>query len=43
MTEITPVDIQDDLVALARDFAANEIRPVAAHYDEVEETPWDPL
>ena len=43
MTEITPVDIQDDLVALARDFAANEIRPVAAHYDEVEETPWDPF
>ncbi|MGH3442646.1 MAG: acyl-CoA dehydrogenase family protein [Nitriliruptorales bacterium] len=25
----------------AHDFAANEIRPVAAHYDESEEFPWD--
>lgn len=43
MTEITPIDIQDELVALARDFAANEIRPVAAYYDETEETPLAPF
>lgn len=40
---VTPKEIQDELVALARDFAANEIRPVAAHYDETEETPWEPF
>ncbi len=38
---VTPKDIQDELVDLARSFAANEIRPVAAHYDEIEEVPWD--
>ena len=38
---VTPSDIQQELVALARTFAANEIRPVAAHYDELEEVPWD--
>jgi len=26
---------------LAHDFAANEIRPVAAHYDETEEFPYE--
>lgn len=34
---------QDDIRRLARDFAVNEIRPVAAHYDEVEEVPWPVL
>ena len=28
-----------ELVALAHEFAANEIRPVAAHHDETEEYP----
>jgi acyl-CoA dehydrogenase len=40
---VTPTDIQQELVALAREFAANEIRPVAAHYDETEETPLGPF
>lgn len=40
---VTPVDIQDELVALAREFSRNEIRPVAAHYDETEEVPWAPF
>ena len=39
---VTPSDIQEELVALARSFAEKEIRPVAAHYDETEETPWEP-
>ncbi len=34
---------QDDMRRLARDFAVNEIRPVAAHYDQVEEVPWPVL
>ena len=29
------------LVAHAREFAERELRPVAAHYDETEEFPWD--
>jgi acyl-CoA dehydrogenase len=29
------------LVELAREFAEREMRPVAAHYDETEEFPWD--
>lgn len=33
-------DDQQAIRDLARDFAAREIRPVAAHYDEAEETPW---
>ena len=33
-------DDQRDLQRWARDFAANEIRPVASKYDEAEETPW---
>ena len=40
---VTPVEIQDELVALAREFSRNEIRPVAAHYDEIEEVPWEPF
>jgi len=40
---VTPADIQQELVALARSFAENEIRPVAAHYDETEEVPWEPF
>ncbi len=31
----------DDLVAAARDFAENELRPVALRYDETEEYPWE--
>ena len=31
----------DELVAAARDFAANELRPVALRYDETEEYPWE--
>ncbi len=34
-------DIQRELVDLARSFAQNEIRPVAAHHDETEEMPWE--
>ena len=34
-------DVQRELVALAREFAQKEIRPVAAHYDETEAMPWD--
>jgi acyl-CoA dehydrogenase len=36
----TDPEVERALVALAHDFAANEIRPVAAHYDEAEEFPW---
>ncbi len=38
MTPTDP-DIERELVALAHEFATNEIRPVAAHYDETEEFP----
>jgi acyl-CoA dehydrogenase len=34
---------QQQLRDLARDFSANEIRPVAAHYDETMEYPWPVL
>lgn len=34
---------QRDLRKWAHDFAENEIRPVAAHYDETEEFPWEVL
>ena len=37
----TPTDLQQELVALAHEFAEREMRPVAAHYDEVEEFPWE--
>src|SRR3979411_757455 len=34
---------QEDIKALAHEFAEKEIRPVAAHYDETEEFPWPGL
>jgi acyl-CoA dehydrogenase len=34
---------QQELKAWAHGFAEREIRPVAAHYDETEEMPWDVL
>src|SRR5437016_5821249 len=34
---------QEDIKALAHEFAEKEIRPVAAHYDETEEYPWPVL
>jgi alkylation response protein AidB-like acyl-CoA dehydrogenase len=34
---------QEDIKALAHEFAEKEIRPVAAHYDEAEEFPWPVL
>jgi acyl-CoA dehydrogenase len=38
MTRTDP-DVERELVALAHDFAANEIRPVAPRFDETEEFP----
>jgi acyl-CoA dehydrogenase len=32
---------QEEIRRLAHDFALNEMRPRAAHYDEHEETPWE--
>src|ERR1035437_5141370 len=32
---------QEEIRRLAHEFAVNEMRPVAPHYDETEETPWD--
>ena len=32
---------QEEIRRLAEDFAVNEMRPVAADYDEKEETPWE--
>ncbi len=32
---------QEEIRSLAHDFAVNEMRPKADHYDELEETPWD--
>src|SRR5450759_1506711 len=34
---------QEEIRRLAHEFAVNEMRPVAPHYDETEETPWDVL
>jgi acyl-CoA dehydrogenase len=34
---------QEEIKALAHEFAEKEIRPVAAHYDETEEFPWPVL
>lgn len=34
---------QRELQRLAHDFAARELRPVAAHHDETEEPPWEVL
>ena len=31
---------QEEIRKLAHEFAVNEMRPVAADYDEKEETPW---
>src|SRR5437899_10213041 len=36
-------DKQRELREWAHDFAEKEIRPVAAHYDEAEEFPWEVL
>ena len=32
---------QEEIRRLAHEFAVNEMRPLAAHYDEQEETPWE--
>src|ERR1700694_5636053 len=32
---------QEEIRDLAHEFAEKEMRPVADHYDEKEETPWD--
>ena len=32
---------QEEIRALAHEFAEKEMRPVAERYDEAEETPWD--
>jgi acyl-CoA dehydrogenase len=37
----TTAEEQQELVALAHEFAEKEIRPLAAQYDELEESPWD--
>ena len=37
----TADDVQEALVSLAHDFAANELRPAAAAFDETEEFPWE--
>src|SRR5260370_16450735 len=34
---------QEGIKGLAHEFAEREIRPVAAHYDEIEEFPWPVL
>ena len=34
---------QEEIKALAHEFAEKEIRPVAPHYDETEEFPWPVL
>jgi len=41
MIDFSLTDEQKEFQKLARDFARNEIRPVAHIYDESEETPWD--
>lgn len=43
MIAFEPTKEQRDLQTLAHNFAENEIRPVAAQYDEGEEVPWDLL
>lgn len=37
----TPTDVEQELVSLAHEFAEQEMRPRAAHYDETEEFPYD--
>jgi acyl-CoA dehydrogenase len=41
MVDFQLTDEQIAMRKLAHDFALKEIRPVAAHYDETEELPWD--
>lgn len=41
MIDFDLTDEQKEFQKLARDFARNEIRPVAHLYDETEEMPWD--
>ncbi len=41
--DLSLTDEQEEMQALARDFARREIRPVAAAYDESEEMPWPVL
>lgn len=41
MIDFSLTEEQREFQKLARDFARNEIRPVAAHFDETEETPWE--
>ena len=40
MIDYSLSDEQKQLQQLAHDFAANEMRPVAAHYDQTAEFPW---
>ncbi len=40
MIDFTLTEEQEAVRKLARDFAVNEMRPVARHYDEAEEFPW---
>ncbi len=40
MVDFTLTEEQEAVRKLARDFAVNEMRPVARHYDEAEEFPW---
>jgi acyl-CoA dehydrogenase len=39
--DFSPTEEQEEIRALAHRFAEKEIRPVAADYDEREETPWE--
>ncbi|MGA7172728.1 MAG: acyl-CoA dehydrogenase family protein [Candidatus Dormiibacterota bacterium] len=39
--DFSPTEEQEEIRALAHNFAEKEIRPVAADYDEREETPWE--
>ena len=41
MLSLELTDDQKAIRDLAHEFAVREIRPVAAHYDEAEETPWE--
>jgi len=43
VVDFTLTDEQKSMREMAHDFAEKEIRPVAPHYDETEEFPWDVL
>ncbi|MCC7078033.1 MAG: acyl-CoA dehydrogenase family protein [Acidimicrobiia bacterium] len=43
MVDLSLTPEQEEMRSLAHDFAENEIRPVAAHYDEAGELPWPVL